>query len=47
MTYFKDGWNAGPPWLTSVILATWEAETRRSWFEANPREIVLETPSPK
>jgi hypothetical protein len=46
----------GPPaghwWLTSVILATWEAKIRRIWFEASPRQIVLETlsqknPSPK
>jgi hypothetical protein len=30
-------------WLTSVVLATWETETGRSWFEGQPGKIALET----
>jgi hypothetical protein len=34
-------------WLTSVILATWEAEIGRIYIQGQPRLIVLETSSPK
>jgi hypothetical protein len=30
-----------------VILASWEAEIRRIAVSGQPRQIVLETPSPK
>jgi hypothetical protein len=30
-----------------VILATWEAEIRRITVRSQPRQIVMETPSPK
>jgi hypothetical protein len=28
--------NAGCWWLKPIILATWEAETERMWFQASP-----------
>jgi hypothetical protein len=34
-------------WLTLVILATWEAETRRIMIQGQSRQIVCEIPSPK
>jgi hypothetical protein len=34
-------------WLTSLILATWEAEIGRISVQGQPRQIVQETPSPK
>jgi hypothetical protein len=33
--------------LTPVILATWEAKLRRIKIQGQPRQVVLETPSPK
>jgi hypothetical protein len=38
---------AGRPWLTPVIPAAWEAEIRRTLFEDQPGQIVLETPISK
>jgi hypothetical protein len=38
---------AGHPWLTPIILATWEAEIRRMKVQGQPRQKVLETPSSK
>jgi hypothetical protein len=35
------------PWLTLVILATWEAEIRRIMAQGQPWQIFLETSSPK
>jgi hypothetical protein len=34
-------------WLTPVFLATWEAEIGRITVQGPPRQISLETPSPK
>jgi hypothetical protein len=34
-------------WFTPVILATWEAEIRRTGVQGEYRQIVLQTPSPK
>jgi hypothetical protein len=34
-------------WLTSVILATQEAEIRKSWLEASSRKPVLKKPITK
>jgi hypothetical protein len=34
-------------WLTLVILATWEAEMGKTTVQCQPRQIVLEIPSPK
>jgi hypothetical protein len=34
---------AGSQWLTSVILATQEAEIRRIAVRSQPRQVVLET----
>jgi hypothetical protein len=34
-------------WLTSVILATWEAEIRRTTVGGQAKQIVLKTPSAK
>jgi hypothetical protein len=34
-------------WLSSVILATWEAEIRGIKVQGYPRHIVQEIPSPK
>jgi hypothetical protein len=36
-----------PGRLTPIILATWEAETRKIVVQSQPRQILLETPSPK
>jgi hypothetical protein len=30
-------------WLTPVILATWEAKIRRSWFKVSQDKIVENT----
>jgi hypothetical protein len=38
---------AGPWWLTSVILATQEAEIRKIAVQSQPEQIVLKTPSQK
>jgi hypothetical protein len=38
---------AGQPWLTIVILATWEAEIRRIVIQDQPRQIVRRTPNSK
>jgi hypothetical protein len=35
------------PVLTLVIPGTWETEIRRIAVQGQPRQIVLETPSPK
>jgi hypothetical protein len=40
-------WWAGYWWLTPIILAIWEAETGRTIVWGQPRETVLQTPSPK
>jgi hypothetical protein len=32
----KNVTGAGHWWLTPIILATWEAEIKRLWFEASP-----------
>jgi hypothetical protein len=34
-------------WLIPVSLATWEAEIQRIEVQCQPRQIVLETSSPK
>jgi hypothetical protein len=40
-------WWAGYWWLTPIILTIWEAETGRIIVWGQPRETVLQTPSPK
>jgi hypothetical protein len=37
---------AGHQWLTSVILATWEAEIGRNMGQGQPEKIVHKAPSP-
>jgi hypothetical protein len=37
----------GGQWLTPAIPATWEAEDERIVVQGQPRQIVLENPSPK
>jgi hypothetical protein len=37
----------GCPWLTPIILATWDAEIRRILVQDQLGQIVCETPSPK
>jgi hypothetical protein len=39
--------HAGHRWLTHVILATWEAEIRRTAIQSQPRQKVHETLSQK
>jgi uncharacterized HAD superfamily protein len=34
-------------WLTPIILASWEAETRRTVVRSQPRQIVYQTLSRK
>jgi hypothetical protein len=34
------------PWLMPVILAIWQAESRRTTAQGQPRQIVCKTPSP-
>jgi hypothetical protein len=38
---------AGHQWLTPIILATWEAETRRVAIQGQPGQIVCKNLSPK
>jgi hypothetical protein len=38
---------AGCQWLTPVILATWEADIRRTVVLGQPGQIILKTPPPK
>jgi hypothetical protein len=38
---------AGRQWLMPVILVTWEVDIRRIMVQGQPRQIVLEIPSPK
>jgi hypothetical protein len=40
----KISWAARCRWLTSIILATWEAEIRRSTVQGQPNQTVNETP---
>jgi hypothetical protein len=44
---FKVGTGAGRPWLTPVILASWEAEIGKILVRGQPMQIVQVTPSPK
>jgi hypothetical protein len=44
---FKNGIMAGCWWLSSIILATLEAEIGRIVDGGQPRQIILKTPSPK
>jgi hypothetical protein len=43
----KNEWHTWCWWLTSVILATWEAEIGRIELQGQPRQIVHKVPSPK
>jgi hypothetical protein len=43
----KNNWRGGNgyEWLTPVVLATWEAEIRKTMAQGQPKEIVHEIPS--
>jgi hypothetical protein len=43
----KNNYLRPAPWLTLVILTTWEANIRRIEVQDQPGQIVHETPSPK
>jgi hypothetical protein len=43
----KEQTAAGHQWPISVILATWEVETRMMVGQGQPGQIVNKTPSPK